>query len=156
MLFKPTHIKPDEKQDTTLNRGRGDCRLFKFKGFVASVPRLLKPIVWKAMKSIFNLFELPSVLEYQFCENRVAFSITYLLNCIGVYNAFMLCLLWPISLKCNLIQQTELYIINELINGCDMWGGKYAVRLNLLYMEGIKRIYLVNYRPRLLLNKMQG
>ena len=31
-----------------------------------------------------NLFELPSVLEYQFCENRIAFSITYLLNCIGI------------------------------------------------------------------------
>jgi hypothetical protein len=40
--------------------------------------------VWKAMKSIFNLFELPSVLEYQFCENRIAFSIIYLLNCIGI------------------------------------------------------------------------
>jgi hypothetical protein len=45
MLFKPEHIKPDEKWDTTLNRGRGDCRLLKFKGFVASVPRLLKLIV---------------------------------------------------------------------------------------------------------------
>jgi hypothetical protein len=45
MLFKPKHIKPDEKWDTTLNRGRGDCRLLKFKGFVASVPRLLKLIV---------------------------------------------------------------------------------------------------------------
>jgi hypothetical protein len=31
------------------------------------------------MKSIFNLFELPSVLEYQFCENHIAFSITYLI-----------------------------------------------------------------------------
>jgi hypothetical protein len=92
-----------------LNRGRGDCRLLKFKGFVASVPRLLKLIVWKAMKSIFNLFELPSVLEYQFCENHIAFSITYLLNCIGIYNAFILCLLWSISLKCNIIQQTEQY-----------------------------------------------
>jgi hypothetical protein len=37
-----------------------------------------------------------------------------------------------------------------------MWGGKYAARLNLLYMQGIKHIYLVNYRPKLLLNKMQG
>jgi hypothetical protein len=37
-----------------------------------------------------------------------------------------------------------------------MWGGKYAERLILLYMQGIKHIYLVNYRPRLLLNKMQG
>ena len=37
-----------------------------------------------------------------------------------------------------------------------MWGGKYAERLNLLYMQGIKHINLVNYRPRLLLNKMQG
>jgi hypothetical protein len=45
MLFKPKYIKPDEKWDTTLNRGRGDCRLLKFKGFVASVPRLLKLIV---------------------------------------------------------------------------------------------------------------
>jgi hypothetical protein len=45
MLFKPKHIKPDEKWDTTLNRGRGDCRLLKFRGFVASVPRLLKLIV---------------------------------------------------------------------------------------------------------------
>ena len=45
MLFKPKHIKPDEKWDTTLKRGRGDCRLLKFKGFVASVPRLLKLIV---------------------------------------------------------------------------------------------------------------
>ena len=89
------------------------------------------------MKSIFNLFELPSVLEYQFCENLIAFSITFLLNCIGVYNAFILCLLWSISLKCNIIQETELYIINELINRCDMWGGKYAERLNLLYMHGI-------------------
>ena len=43
VLFKPKHIKPDEKWDTTLNRG--DCRLLKFKGFVASVPRLLKLIV---------------------------------------------------------------------------------------------------------------
>jgi hypothetical protein len=39
MLFKPKHIKPDEKWDTTLNRGRGDCRLLKFKVFVASVPK---------------------------------------------------------------------------------------------------------------------
>ena len=78
------------------------------------------------MKSIFNLFELPSVLEYQFCENRIAFSITYLLNCTGIYNAFILCLLWSIDLKCNIIQQTEQYIINEHINRCDMWGGKYA------------------------------
>ena len=108
------------------------------------------------MKSIFNLFELPSVLEYQFCENRIAFSITYLLNCTGIYNDFILCLLWSIDLKCNIIQQTEQYIINEHINRCDMWGGKYAERLNLLYMQGIKHIYLVNYRPRLLLNKMQG
>ena len=45
MLFKPKHIKPDEEWDTTLNRGRWDCRLLKFKGFVASVPRLLKLIV---------------------------------------------------------------------------------------------------------------
>ena len=44
MLFKPKHIKLGEKWDTTLNRGRGDCRLLKFKGFVASVPRLLKLI----------------------------------------------------------------------------------------------------------------
>jgi hypothetical protein len=27
MLFEPKHIKPDEKWDTTLNRGRGDWRL---------------------------------------------------------------------------------------------------------------------------------
>ena len=54
MLLKPKNIKPDEKWDTTLNRGRGDCRLLKFKGFVASVPRLLKLIICKAMKSIFN------------------------------------------------------------------------------------------------------
>ena len=108
------------------------------------------------MKSIFNLFELASVLEYQFCENRIAFSITYSLNCTGIYNAFIPCLLWSIYLKCNIIQQTEQYIINELINRCDIWGGKYAERLNLLYMQGIKHIYLVNYRPRLLLNKMQG
>jgi hypothetical protein len=58
-------------------RGGGDCRLLKFKGFVASVPRLLKLIVWKAMKSIFKLFELPSVLEYQFehlldCDTRLS------------------------------------------------------------------------------------
>ena len=100
------------------------------------------------MKSIFNLFELPSVLEYQFRENHIAFSITYLLNCIRIYNAFILCLLWSISLKCNIIQQTEQYIINEL-NRCDMWGGKYAERLSLLYMQWIKHIYLVNYRPKL-------
>ena len=37
-----------------------------------------------------------------------------------------------------------------------MWGGKYAERLNLLYMQGIKHIYLVNYRPKLLVKKMQG
>ena len=87
--------------------------------------------------------------------NHIAFSITHLLNCIGIYNACILCMLWLISLKCNIIQQTEQYIINELINRCDMWGGKYADRLNLLYMQGIKHIYLVNYQPRLLLNKMQ-
>ena len=77
------------------------------------------------MKSIFkiNLFELPSVLEYQFCENRIAFSITYLQNCIGIYNAFILCLLWSIYLKCNIIQQTEQYIINELINRCECGEG---------------------------------
>jgi hypothetical protein len=34
-----------------------------------------------------------------------------------------------------------------------MWGRKFAERLNLVYMKGIKHIYLVNYRPRLLLNK---
>jgi hypothetical protein len=109
---------------------------------------------WKAY--LINLFELPSVLEYQFCENRIAFSITYLLNCTGIYNAFILCFLWSIYMKCNIILQTEQYVINELINRWDMWGGKYAERLNLLYMQGIKHIYLVNYRPRLLLNKMQG
>jgi hypothetical protein len=108
------------------------------------------------MKSVFNLFELPSVLEYQFCENHIAFSITYLLSCIGICNAFILCLLWSISLKYNIIQQTEQYIINELINRRDMCGGKYAERLNVLYMQGIKHVYLVNYRPRLLPNKMQG
>jgi hypothetical protein len=43
------NIKPDEKWDTTLNRGRGDCRLLKFKGFVASVPRLLKLIVGRLL-----------------------------------------------------------------------------------------------------------
>jgi hypothetical protein len=32
-----------------------------------------------------------------------------------------------------------------------MWGGKYAERLNLLYMQGIKHICLVNYRLKLLL-----
>jgi hypothetical protein len=37
-----------------------------------------------------------------------------------------------------------------------VWGGKYAERLNLVYMHGIKHIYLLNYRPKLLLNKMQG
>ena len=54
---------------------------------------------------------------------------------------------------------TVLVVVNifEMINRCDMWGRKYAERLNLLYMQaGIKHIYLVNYRPRLLLNKMQG
>jgi hypothetical protein len=45
MLLQPKHIKPDEKCDTTLSRGRGVCRLLKFKGFVASVPTLLKLIV---------------------------------------------------------------------------------------------------------------
>jgi hypothetical protein len=29
--------------------------------------------VFKAMKGIFNLFELPGVLEYQFRENHIAF-----------------------------------------------------------------------------------
>jgi hypothetical protein len=45
MLLQPKHIEPDEKWDTTLNRGRVDWRLLKFKCFVASVPRLLKLIV---------------------------------------------------------------------------------------------------------------
>jgi hypothetical protein len=112
MLLQPKHFKPDEKWDTTLNRGRGDWRLLKFKGFVASVPRLLKLIVWKAMKGIFNLFELPGVLEYQFRENQIAFSITCLLNCIGICNVLTVLRLWSISLKCNTIQK---YIINELI-----------------------------------------
>jgi hypothetical protein len=57
-------------------RAGGIDVLLKFKSFVASVPRLLKLIVWKAMKGIFNLFELPGILEYQFRENHIAFSIT--------------------------------------------------------------------------------
>jgi hypothetical protein len=92
--------------------GGGIDVLLKFKGFVASVPRLLKLIVWKAMKGIFNLFELLSILEYQFCENHIAFSITCLLNCIGICNILTVLRLWSISLKCNTIQQC---IINELI-----------------------------------------
>ena len=62
MLFKPKHIKHDEKWDTTLNRGRGDCRLLKFKGFVASVPRLLKLIVPVFQQG--NINELPEQPEY--------------------------------------------------------------------------------------------
>ena len=64
------------------------------------------------MKGIFNLFELPSILEYQFRENHIAFSITCLLNCIGICNVLTVLRLWSISLKCNTIQQC---IINELI-----------------------------------------
>ena len=111
------------------------------------------------MKGTFNLFELPGVLEYQFRENHIAFSITCLLNCIGIYNVLTVLRLWSISLKCNTIQ---LYITNELIIYIYIyivWGGKYVERLNLVYidyMQGIKHIYLVNYRRRLLLNKMQG
>jgi hypothetical protein len=44
MLLKPKRIMPDEKWDTTLNRGRRDCHLLNFKCFVAFVPRLLKLI----------------------------------------------------------------------------------------------------------------
>ena len=68
--------------------------------------------VRKAMKGIFNLFELQSILEYQFRENHIAFSITCLLNCIGICNVLTLLRLLSISLKCNTIQQC---IINELI-----------------------------------------
>ena len=68
--------------------------------------------VRKAMKGIFNLFELPSILEYQFRENHIAFSITCLLNCIGICNVLTLLRLLSISLKCNTIQQC---IINELL-----------------------------------------
>jgi hypothetical protein len=64
------------------------------------------------MKGIFNLFELPGVLEYQFRENHIAFNITCLLNCIGICNVLTELRLWSISLKCNTIQQ---YIISELI-----------------------------------------
>jgi hypothetical protein len=109
MLLQPKHIKPDEKWDTTLNRGREDWRLLKFKGFVACVPRLLKLIVWKAMKGIFNFFELPGVLEYQFRENHIAFSITCLLNCIGICNVLAVLRLWSISLKCNTIYLAVYY-----------------------------------------------
>jgi hypothetical protein len=107
------------------------------------------------MKGIFNLFELPGVLEYQFREKHIAFSITSLLNCIGICNVLTVLRLWSISLKCNTIQQ---YIINELIytERCECVVGKYAERLNLVYMQGRKQINLVNYRLRLLLSKMQG
>jgi hypothetical protein len=66
------------------------------------------------MKGIFNLFDLPGVLEYQFRESHLAFSITCLLNCIGICSVFNVLRLWSISFKCNMytIQQ---YIINELI-----------------------------------------
>ena len=76
------------------------------------------------MKGIFNLFELPGVLEYQFCENHIAFSITCLLNCIGICNVLTVLLLWSISLKCNTIQQ---YIINELIKRCKRAVGRELV-----------------------------
>jgi hypothetical protein len=54
MLLQPKHIKPDEKWNTTLNRGRGDWRLLKFKGFVASVPRLLKLFVGQDPRSCLD------------------------------------------------------------------------------------------------------
>ena len=70
------------------------------------------PDCLKGNESIFNLFELPSILQYQLCDNHIAFSITCLLNCIGICNVLTVLRLWSISLKCNTIQQ---YIINELI-----------------------------------------
>jgi hypothetical protein len=152
MLLQPKHIKPDEKWDTTLNRGRGGLTFVEIQRFCGICPKTFET---DCLKGIFNLFELPGVLEYQFRENHIAFSITCLLNYIGICNVLTVLRWWSISLKCNTIQQ---YIINELIYTkiceCGVW--KYAERLNLVYMQGRKHVYLVNYRPRLLQSKMQG
>jgi predicted transport protein len=65
---------------------------------------------WKAYLTSLNYRS--SILEYQFRENYIAFSITCLLNCIGICNVRTVLRLLSISLKCNTIQQC---IINELI-----------------------------------------
>ena len=75
------------------------------------------------MKGIFNLFQLPGVLEYQFRENHIAFSITCLLNGIGIYNVLTVLRLWSTSLKRNTIQQ---YITNELIKRCQCGEGSMS------------------------------
>jgi hypothetical protein len=56
MLFKPKHIKPDEKWDTTIQHWTGSGGLICPKTFETD---------W----------------------NHIAFSITYLVNCIGICNA---------------------------------------------------------------------
>ena len=116
MLLQPKHIKPDEKWDTTLNRGRGGLTVCWNSKVLWHLSQdfwnWLSERQWKAMKGIFKLFELPSILEYQFRENHIAFSITCLLNCIGLCNVLTVLRLLSISLKCNTIQQC---IINELI-----------------------------------------
>ena len=106
-------------------------------------------------RHIEPLWIWPGVLEYQFRENHIAFSIACLLTCIGICNVLTVLRLWSIFLKCNTIQQ---YIIYELIytERCECGVGKYSETLNLVYIKGRKHIYLVNYRPRLLLSKMQG
>jgi hypothetical protein len=103
-----------------IEQGAGGLTFVEIQRFCGICPKALKLIVWKAMKRIFNFFELPAVLEYQFCENHIAFSITCLLNCIGICNVLTVLRLWSISLKCNTIQQ---YIINELIKRCEYGEG---------------------------------
>ena len=39
MLFKPKHIKPDEKWDTTLNRGRGGLSFVEIQRFCGICPK---------------------------------------------------------------------------------------------------------------------
>jgi hypothetical protein len=57
MLFKPKHIKPDEKWDTTLNRGRGGLSFVEIQRFCGICPKTFETDCIFALKKIEEHFQ---------------------------------------------------------------------------------------------------
>jgi hypothetical protein len=107
MLFKPKHIKPDKKWDTTLNRRRGgDCRLLKFKGFVASVPRLLKLIVVHQclLELILGLYIYCTIIILKRIILRLVLGYPTPCFVYKIYNMMFVCTCSRFSFLCLYIQ----------------------------------------------------
>jgi hypothetical protein len=65
--------------------GGGDCRLLKFQGFVASVPRLLKLIVVYNLW-LFYIVQLHSIFQAEFFGGIFVFLLQILAEFFDIWN----------------------------------------------------------------------